>query len=63
MAASSWHLRLNPDSKKRVDAWLNEENLVDYDYSADGYAVTLDFYDIDVAFRFRLAFDEELMDS
>lgn len=62
MSASSWILRTNPTSKVKVEKWLAVEATNEYDIVANSNEVQVDFKGIDDAFRFRLQFDEELVD-
>ena len=61
MVASSWILRVAPESKEKVEAWLNTEATKGYVLIPTNEAVQVDFLGIDDAFRFRLQFDEELV--
>lgn len=61
MSISSWKLRLDPTSKTDVEAWLDDEGPSGYELRSNHDAVTVELYDIDTAFRFRLQFDEDLL--
>ena len=61
MFPTSWTLHVAPEVKPEVEAWLEDEGLIDVLVQADAEAVSVDFDNIDAAFRFRMQFDEELI--
>lgn len=63
MVASTWTLRVDAASKDKVEKWLVEEHGdLGPIISSDDEVLELAFSKIDEAFRFRLQFDEELLD-
>jgi hypothetical protein len=63
MVASTWTLWVDAASKDKVVKWLADEH-VDQSaiVNADDDSLELSFSGIDEAFRFRLQFDEDLLD-
>jgi len=61
MAANSWKLRLVPSSKDDIESWLRDEGLVVCAMIRDKDAITIEFNDIDAAFRCRMQFDENII--
>lgn len=61
MVASSWVLRVDAASKEKVEQWLGLEAKKDYVLLNEQDTVGVDFASIDDAFRFRMHFDEELV--
>lgn len=61
MVANSWVMRASPESKAKVEKWLQDEQIQGYMLIPTAEAVEIDFVSIDDAFRFRLQFDEDLV--
>ena len=61
MVASSWILRVDAASKDKVEEWLGQEAKNGYVLVDASDTVQVDFLSIDDAFRFRMQFDDELV--
>lgn len=61
MIASSWTVHVAPEAKELIVEWLEDEGLEHVEVQSGFEAVSVDFDDIDAAFRFRMQFDEELV--
>ena len=59
---SVWNLRADPQSTEIIETWLKEEAIEGYVINVKPEVVQIDFSSIDDAFRFRLQFDEVLVD-
>lgn len=62
MVARSWILRAMPTSKSKVEKWLKDEATNSYVLADETDKIKVSFVSIDDAFRFRMQFDEELLD-
>ena len=61
MVANSWVMRARPDSKTKVEKWLEDEKVEGYVLNPANDGLEVAFSNIDDAFRFRLQFDNELV--
>lgn len=61
MVAGSWVLRVDVAVKEKVENWLKVEAKSQYIIMSDADDVEIDFDNIDDAFRFRMQFDDELI--
>jgi len=63
MITSAWVMRASSEAKARVEKWLQEESVRNYVLTSNPDVVEIGFSNIEDAFRFRLHFDEELVQS
>ena len=63
MITSAWVMRASSEAKTRVEKWLQEESVRNYVLTSNPDVVEIGFSNIEDAFRFRLHFDEELVQS
>lgn len=61
MVSGSWVLRVDVAVKEKVENWLKVEAKSQYIIMTDTDDVEIDFDNIDDAFRFRMQFDDELI--
>jgi hypothetical protein len=54
-------MRARPDSKTKVEKWLEDEKVEGYVLNPANDGLEVAFSNIDDAFRFRLQFDNELV--
>lgn len=63
MITNVWVMRASSEAKAKVEKWIQEESVRNYTLTANPNVVEIGFTSIEDAFRFRLHFDEELIQS
>ena len=61
MTTNSWQIKVDASSAQEVNKWLAEETSKSFEIVSQNSEIVLDFHGIDDAFRFRMRFDEILV--
>lgn len=57
-----WKIHLVPESRDDLESWMRDEEEPDYDLRMVPGRLIVELYDVDLAMRCRLHFDDDLID-
>ena len=56
-----WEIHLVPESRSDLESWMEDEDNLDYDLRMRPGRLVVQLYDMDLALRCRLYFDDDLI--